>query len=116
MLKTSIMMSLISILGFTMGKIRFQVVRNSLVIPTMCRAARNRDNAAMTAGLRASIGAESGKSQSASCHRGFLMPMAAQPSWLSHAGTMGARLRRWIALSVHAQFYFRTLTTSINLR
>jgi hypothetical protein len=44
------------------------------------------------------------------------MPMAVQPSWLSHAGTMGGRLRRWIALSVHAQFYFRTLTTSINLR
>jgi hypothetical protein len=44
------------------------------------------------------------------------MPMAAQPSWLSDAGTMGARLRRWIVLSVHTQFYFRTLTTSINLR
>jgi hypothetical protein len=55
MLKTSIMMSLISILGFTTGKIRFQVVRNSLVIPTMCRAARSQNNVAVTAGLMAIV-------------------------------------------------------------
>jgi hypothetical protein len=42
--------------------------------------------------------------------------MAVQPSWLSHAGTTDARLRRWIALSVRRQFHFHALTTGINLR
>jgi hypothetical protein len=39
MLETSIVMSLISILGFTTEKIRFQAVRNSLLISTLCGAA-----------------------------------------------------------------------------
>ena len=43
-----------------MGKIGFQVVRNSLVIPTICRAAWRQNTAAVMAGLMA-IGAGIGK-------------------------------------------------------
>jgi hypothetical protein len=43
-----------------MGKIGFQVVRNSLVIPTICRAAWRQTTAAVTAELMA-IGAGIGK-------------------------------------------------------
>jgi hypothetical protein len=64
MLEASIMMFLISILGFTVGEIRFQVFRNNPVIPTICRAARGQDDAAVIAGLMATIGPLSGKSQS----------------------------------------------------
>jgi hypothetical protein len=49
-----------------MGKIRFQVVRNSLVISRACGATRNRGNTAATAKLAAPIAPGSGKSQSAS--------------------------------------------------
>jgi hypothetical protein len=56
MLEASIMMFLISILGFTMREIRFQVFRNNPVISTICRAARGHDDAVVIAGLMATIG------------------------------------------------------------
>src|SRR5579864_2262617 len=43
MYETSIITSVISILGFTMGKIRFQVFRNNPVIPTICGAVGGQD-------------------------------------------------------------------------
>jgi len=93
-----------------MAKTRFQAVQNSLVIPTIWRAVRSQDIAAVMAGLRAT--AQVGKILRIRLRNGGPAPDDVE----RHLTAMNARLRRWIALSVHAQFSFHALTTGINLR
>jgi hypothetical protein len=72
-----------------MEKIRFQVVRNTLLISTVCGAARNWGNSAVTARLMAPIEPGSGKSQSAS--RSVLEYLGL--GRMTRRGDLGARLR-----------------------
>src|SRR6202035_3112729 len=115
MFQTSIVTYMISILGFTTGKIRFQVFQDNPVIPTICPYRSELGQCRRNGGTQGDNRARSGKSQSASWRRRLTLPTI-QPSWLSHAGTTGERLRRWIAFSVRTQSYFHALTTGINLR
>src|SRR6202035_5933937 len=93
MFQTSIVTSVISILGFTTGKIRFQVFQNNPVIPTICPYRSEPGQCRRNGGTQGDNRARSGKSQSASRRRRLTLPTI-QPSWLAHAGPEGEKSER----------------------